>query len=112
MLRIWLASGDELAPVSGEKFRVWGLKRHLRAKHGFPAWLQRLVRDGACLEDEDEVTAPAGLQLVLSIDANNEQQKLEAGEELVSYAARNGCVEAAQRALKCVLTRHTTVKLS
>ena len=79
----WLASGDELAPALWGEVPCWGLKRHLRAKHGFPAWLQRLVRDGACLEDEDEVTAPAGLQLVLSIDANNEQQKLEAGEELV-----------------------------
>ena len=103
MLRIWLASGDELAPVFAEKFRVGDLKSHLRAEHGFPVCLQRLVCDGACLKDEDEVTAPAGLQLVLSIDASNERQKREAQAELVSlvyYAAENGCVEAAQRVLQ------------
>ena len=40
------------------------------------------------------------MQLLLSIDTTNEQQKRKAGEELVSYAAANGCVEAAQRVLQ------------
>ena len=52
------------------------------------------------MKDDDKITAPADLQLVLSIDTSNEQQKREAGEELVSYAAGKGCVEAAQRVLQ------------
>ena len=105
MLRIWSASGDQLAALSGEKFCVEDLKRHLRAEHGFPVCLQRMVCDGACLKDEDEVTAPAWLQLVLSIDTSNEQQKREAGKELVFYAAEKGCVETAQRLLQVCTDR-------
>ena len=93
MLRIWLASGDELSPVSGKKFHVPHVKLPLRAQHGFPICLQRLIRDGVCLQDTDEVTAPAELQLVLSIDTESKQQKLKAGEELVRYAAEEGRVE-------------------
>ena len=99
MLRIWLASGEELAPVSRQKIRVWDLKRHLRTEHGFPACLQRLISGGVCLEDAHYVTSPCELQLLLSMDACK-QQKLAVGAELVSYAAEEGSARVTQFLLR------------
>ena len=99
MLRIWLASGEELAPVSKEKIRVWDLKRHLRTEHSMPFSLQRLICGGACLEDDDHVTAPCELQLVLS-SVVSARQKRNSGEELVRFAADRGCAEVARHLLQ------------
>ena len=41
------------------------LKRHLHELHGFPVWIQQLVRDGAILDNDIELNASCDLQLVL-----------------------------------------------
>ena len=101
MLRIWLASGEELAPVPCEKFRAWDLKRRVRTEHGFPLCLQRLVCGSVCLDDDDHVTAPCELQLVLSNSiVDSARERRNAGEELVRFAADRGFVETARHLLK------------
>ncbi|CAE7716404.1 Ankrd17 [Symbiodinium sp. CCMP2592] len=97
MLRIWLASGEELPPISREKIRVWDLKHYLRREHGFPFCMQRLICGGDCLSDKTDVAAPCELQLMLSMEAGS---WLDAGTELVSFAANTGHVEATRRLLQ------------
>ena len=64
-----------------------------------PFSLQRLICGGACLEDDDHVTAPCELQLVLS-SVVSARQKRNSGEELVRFAADRGCAEVARHLLQ------------
>ena len=100
MLRIWLASGDELSPVSGKKFHVPPVKLHLRTQHNFPICLQRLRSDGvAARKGHTEVAR-------LLVDAGADKNALDErdGMSAVSHAASAGYAEIVRLLVDAVLS--------
>ena len=93
MLHIRLLSGEELPSIPVEEVRsVKEVKQRLHKQHGLPPrFRQRLVLEGADLEDEDILDCPLDLVLVLQSFCSVSQTQVE---ELVA-AAENGSVEEA-----------------
>ena len=97
MLRVWRASGKELAAIPVEQLTtVQLLKQDLQGLCGVPRFRQRLVReDGTKLEDNDMLSSPANLQLVLlSLTSTSEEQADE-----LSQAAAVGDVSHLEKML-------------
>ena len=103
MLRIvQAASGSELLPMHVDdddddddvKIRVLDVKGHLRKHYGWPRPCQRLLSDGACIEDDVSVDLPAELQLVVLpfADMLKDMSDKVKFEEL-EVASRNGHLE-------------------
>ena len=66
MLRVWSVSGEEVSAVPVESLTtVRALKQHLQGACGVPRFRQRLLHNGAGLEDASELQSPLDLQLVL-----------------------------------------------
>ncbi|CAE7473789.1 ANK1 [Symbiodinium natans] len=87
MLRVWLASGQQLAAVPVEKVQnVLSLKQHLQGICGLPRFRQRLLGDGISLADDVELESPMDLQLVL---LHFSCASLEQADELQSAAKHN-----------------------
>ena len=89
MLRVWSASGQELAEMTVDGFMnglatVMALKHHLRRLYGFPVCQQQIVHGGSCLDDHSTLNPPIDVQLViLSCPESN-----EAAKELISGCRR------------------------
>ena len=66
VLRVWTASGKELAALPVEEFgTVKALKRHLQSLCGLPRFQQRLLHEGTDLDDDFRFAGSLNLQLVL-----------------------------------------------
>ena len=66
MLHVWKASGELLlATAVNEQYDIRTLKRQLHKLSGIPRFRQRLLKDGAVLEDAAQLDGPADLQLLL-----------------------------------------------
>ena len=100
MLRVWLASGRELAalPVV-DMSHVMDLKRHLRTWHGYPVCLQELLQAEGLLENSAPLDGPVDVQLVV-LSILKPDRMAEAANELVEYAAETGHVEVARALLE------------
>ena len=93
MLRICMMSGAELAAVPVEEvISVREVKRLLHQQHGLPPrFRQRLVLNGASLDDADELASPQDLELVVLPFCNASVQQVyefraAAGDGLVQQA--------------------------
>ncbi|CAE7445844.1 ANKRD50 [Symbiodinium natans] len=95
MLRVWAASGQELAIDTQEVSDVLSLKRLLRRSYHFPVCLQQLLHGVSCLDNMAQLEAPADLQLVL-LRVSSAAQRRDSLCELVDYAALHGHVEVAR----------------
>ena len=97
MLRIWKASGEELAAIpSDELSDVKALKWQLRAQEGIPVCLQQLLHDGSMLADCTELQDVSEVQLVLSCCGHGSQN--DSHDELL-HAAEFGEVDVVRRLL-------------
>eukprot|EP00439_Symbiodinium_sp_Y106_P033859 s399_g4.t1 len=77
MLRVWWASGEQVAAIPAEELStVRALKQRLQAHCGLPRFRQRLLHGGRNLDDSVALDSPLDLQLVLLslIDASDFQQ--------------------------------------
>ena len=96
MLRVSLASGNELACLSAEDFSdVRTLKQHLQSLCGVPCFRQRLLHNGSCLDDDDGLDCPMEVQLVLlpeCVPSADDVREL-------SRAAETGSVQEVERFL-------------
>ena len=74
VLRLFRASGEELTvtleDLGGAK-TVETLKRHLRARHGFPVSIQAFLHGSEILQDAAELSTSMELQLVLLSDSSH-----------------------------------------
>ena len=95
MLRVRMVSGQQLTSLSVEEVgNVRELKRRLHRLHGFPPrFQQRLILDGASLDDADELASPMDLDLVV-LSFSDDDFQLEEDDELLQAAA-NGSVDQA-----------------
>ncbi|CAE7533507.1 ASB3 [Symbiodinium sp. CCMP2592] len=66
MLRVWRVSGEELISIPVEELTNAGeLKRRLQSVCGWPKSFQRLLHEGAPLEDDAQLDEPMDVQLVM-----------------------------------------------
>ena len=88
MLRVYLASGTELAAFTTEDLssveKVRALKQRLESLCGLPRFRQRLLYDGVALEDDIVLATPMDLHLLL-LPLSDDYQK---ARELVEASAR------------------------
>ena len=68
MLRVWRVSGEELISIPLEELTetdAGELKRRLQSVCGWPKSFQRLLHEGAPLEDDAQLDEPMDVQLVM-----------------------------------------------
>ena len=86
VLRVWTASGEEVAAVAAEDLsHVRALKKELHRLRGMPRFRQRLLHNGSVLEDDARLDAPMDVQLVL-LPLVQRGQDAPDGSELVEAA--------------------------
>ena len=107
MLRVWRASGQELAAIRAEEFiKAKEVKQHLLEEHGLPICLQQLVHDGRILADDDKLDASMDLQLVLLTISGHSQRLTDAAIEHLASACRQNQVDAVRCLLEAGIGDH------
>ncbi|CAE7533520.1 ANKRD27 [Symbiodinium sp. CCMP2592] len=91
MLRVWRVSGEELISIPVEELtetEAGELKRRLQSVCGWPKSFQRLLHEGAPLEDDAQLDGPMDVQLVmLPLDSGSGTSQDQLNSALVDAAA-------------------------
>ena len=97
MLHVWLASGERLASLPVEEWKdVRTLKKHLQGSCKVPRFRQRILCDGAALDEDFRFSSPLDLQLVLL--SFLPASKIQIDE--LSAASEDGEASAVERILR------------
>ena len=100
MLRVWSASGEELAAFPRLELTDVGSLKHVLHQKGLPWTMQKILHDGRELADAAKLESPMDVQLVLMSPADPDMVDVRYCETPLTTAARRGRLDIVRRLLE------------